>query len=119
MLTIVFGGGEGKNNSYLCKRKQAGGVQFSRDPLNLTNKHSRKHAGFVNEKAIGIQPDSNTVCPSLLPLPRSNILLSPLTNLCLSVPDLNDNKALLPPEQARKIYPALLVLILDAQQKAL
>ena len=54
--------GTGKNNSYLCKRKQAGGVQFSRDPLNLTNKHSRKHAGFVNEKAIGIHPDSNTVC---------------------------------------------------------
>lgn len=51
----------GKQNSYLCKRKQAGGVQFSRDPMNLTNKHSRKHAGFVNEKAIGIHPDSNTV----------------------------------------------------------
>ncbi|KAK3713959.1 hypothetical protein LTR37_008209 [Vermiconidia calcicola] len=50
-----------KNNSYLCKRKQGGGVQFSRDPMNLANKHSRKHDGFVNEKAIGIQPDDNTV----------------------------------------------------------
>lgn len=36
-------------------------MQFSRDPLNLLNKHSRKYAGFVNEQAIGIQPDSNTV----------------------------------------------------------
>ncbi|CAJ2509898.1 Uu.00g057980.m01.CDS01 [Anthostomella pinea] len=42
------------NNSYLVKRKEAGGVQLSRDPLNLTNKHSRKYAGFVNDKAIGV-----------------------------------------------------------------
>lgn len=32
----------GNNNSYLVKRKEAGGVQFSRDPLNLTNLNSRK-----------------------------------------------------------------------------
>ncbi|KAL2201569.1 ribosomal L28e protein family-domain-containing protein [Corynascus similis CBS 632.67] len=38
-------------NSYLVKTKTA---QFSRDPLNLTNLHSRKFAGFVNDKAIGI-----------------------------------------------------------------
>ncbi|KAI1483923.1 hypothetical protein K445DRAFT_72149 [Daldinia sp. EC12] len=44
------------NNSYLVKRKESGGVQFSRDPLNLTNVHSRKYAGFVNTKAIGVQP---------------------------------------------------------------
>ncbi|OTA66684.1 ribosomal protein L28e [Hypoxylon sp. EC38] len=44
------------NNAYLVKRKESGGVQFSRDPLNLTNKHTRKHAGFVNPKAIGVQP---------------------------------------------------------------
>ncbi|KAF2719623.1 ribosomal protein L28e [Polychaeton citri CBS 116435] len=49
------------NNAYLVKRKQAGGVQFSRDPLNLVNKHSRKYEGFVNPQAIGIQPDGNTV----------------------------------------------------------
>lgn len=53
----------GHNNAYLTKRKQAGGVQFSRDPMNLTNLHSRKYEGFVNDKAIGIQPDSNTVLP--------------------------------------------------------
>jgi large subunit ribosomal protein L28e len=28
--------------------------------MNLTNKHTRKHAGFINDQAIGIQPDSNT-----------------------------------------------------------
>ncbi|KAI0115092.1 ribosomal L28e family protein [Daldinia grandis] len=44
------------NNSYLVKRKESGGIQFSRDPLNLTNVHSRKYAGFVNTKAIGVQP---------------------------------------------------------------
>lgn len=32
----------GPNNSYLVKRKSGGGVQFSKDPLNLMNKHSRK-----------------------------------------------------------------------------
>ncbi|EME82309.1 uncharacterized protein MYCFIDRAFT_183074 [Pseudocercospora fijiensis CIRAD86] len=49
------------NNSFLVKRKQSGGVQFSRDPLNLTNKHSRKYSGYANAQAIGIQPDDNTV----------------------------------------------------------
>ncbi|KAI0816234.1 ribosomal L28e family protein [Xylaria sp. FL0064] len=44
------------NNSFLVKRKSSGGVQFSRDTLNLTNKHARKWAGFVNDKAIGVVP---------------------------------------------------------------
>ena len=51
----------GTQNAFLTKRKQSGGVQFSRDPLNLLNKHSRKYAGYVNPQAIGIQADSNTV----------------------------------------------------------
>ncbi|VUC23301.1 unnamed protein product [Clonostachys rosea] len=42
------------NNSFLTKSKQNGGAQFSRDPLNLLNKNSRKQAGFVNDKAVGI-----------------------------------------------------------------
>ncbi|KAB2576947.1 Ribosomal protein L28e [Lasiodiplodia theobromae] len=46
-------------SAFLLKRKQAGGVQFSRDPLNLTNKHARKYEGFVNDKAYGIQPTEN------------------------------------------------------------
>ncbi|KAI0969359.1 ribosomal L28e family protein [Xylaria arbuscula] len=50
------------NNSFLVKRKSSGGVQFSRDTLNLTNKHARKWAGFVNDKAIGVVPgDKNGV----------------------------------------------------------
>lgn len=32
----------GANNAYLVKRRSGGGAQFSRDPLNLLNKHSRK-----------------------------------------------------------------------------
>ncbi|KAI9824810.1 MAG: hypothetical protein M1826_007232 [Phylliscum demangeonii] len=39
------------SNSFLVKRKTAGGVQLSSDPLNLMNKHSRK--------AIGIQPGTH------------------------------------------------------------
>ncbi|TAQ89815.1 malate dehydrogenase [Chlorociboria aeruginascens] len=43
-------------NAFLVKRKSGGGVQFSRDPFNLVNVHSRKHAGFVNDKAVGVIP---------------------------------------------------------------
>lgn len=32
----------GGNSSTLVKRKQAGGVSFSRDPLNLKNQYNRK-----------------------------------------------------------------------------
>ncbi|KAI9834910.1 MAG: hypothetical protein M1838_005445 [Thelocarpon superellum] len=44
------------NNAFLVKRKSGGGVLFSRDPLNLMNKHSRKYGGFLNDKAVGLQP---------------------------------------------------------------
>jgi len=46
-------------NAFLVKRKSGGGSQFSRDPLNLVNKNSRKYAGFVNSKAIGVQAAVN------------------------------------------------------------
>ncbi|KJZ73374.1 hypothetical protein HIM_07168 [Hirsutella minnesotensis 3608] len=42
------------NNCFLSKSNRNGGVQFSHDPMNLTNMNSRKHAGFVNSKAIGV-----------------------------------------------------------------
>merc|ERR1712000_469094 len=45
------------NNAFLVKRENAGGVQFSRDPFNLTNKHSKKYAGFVSDKAVSVQPN--------------------------------------------------------------
>ncbi|KAM7201044.1 putative ribosomal protein l28e protein [Naviculisporaceae sp. PSN 640] len=41
-------------NSYTVANKS--GPRFSRDPLNLLNVESRKYAGFVNDKAIGITP---------------------------------------------------------------
>ncbi|WYZ40360.1 hypothetical protein EsH8_IV_000701 [Colletotrichum jinshuiense] len=44
-------------NAFLVNRNDAGGLQLSRDPLNLINKHSRKYAGFVNNKAIGVVPN--------------------------------------------------------------
>lgn len=45
----------GANNSYLVKRRSGGGAQFSRDPLNVTNKHSRKVclAGWSQMKMEG------------------------------------------------------------------
>ncbi|KAJ9242780.1 hypothetical protein DTO271D3_3736 [Paecilomyces variotii] len=43
-------------NAFLVKRPSAGGVQFSRDPLNLINKNSFKYAGYSNNKAVGVQP---------------------------------------------------------------
>ncbi|KAJ5755303.1 60S ribosomal protein L28 [Penicillium manginii] len=46
-------------NSYLVRRNTGGGSQFSRDPLNLVNKHSFKYSGFANTKAIGVQATEN------------------------------------------------------------
>ncbi|KAI9923549.1 hypothetical protein ASPWEDRAFT_104135 [Aspergillus wentii DTO 134E9] len=46
-------------NSFLVKRNTGGGSQFSRDTLNLQNKHSFKYAGYANTKAIGVQPTEN------------------------------------------------------------
>jgi len=43
-------------NAFLVKRAQSGNVRFSRDPFNLLNVHSRKHAGFVNAKAVSVLP---------------------------------------------------------------
>ncbi|KAJ5302045.1 hypothetical protein PENANT_c008G10416 [Penicillium antarcticum] len=48
-------------NSYLVKRNSGGGTQFSRDPLNVLNKHSYKYAGYANNKAIGVQGTENGV----------------------------------------------------------
>ena len=50
----------GNQNAYLVKRKTGGhAYYFSRDPLNLVNQHSRTHAGFVNEKAVGVHAGPN------------------------------------------------------------
>ncbi|KAF8532979.1 ribosomal L28e/Mak16, partial [Trichophaea hybrida] len=44
-------------SSYIVKRGHGTSkVIFSKEPLNLTNKHTRKQSGLVNEQAIGIQP---------------------------------------------------------------
>ncbi|KAG9520018.1 ribosomal protein L28e, partial [Aureobasidium melanogenum] len=49
------------NNAFLVKRNQAGGVQFSKDPLNLTNLHSRKYSSLANPQAIGINAKDNKI----------------------------------------------------------
>lgn len=46
-------------NAFLVQRNNAGGVRFSRDTLNPLNIHSRKYAGYANDKALGLQPSEN------------------------------------------------------------
>lgn len=38
----------GNQNAYLVNRNDAGGLQLSRDPLNLVNKHSRKVSHIIS-----------------------------------------------------------------------
>ncbi|KAG7112587.1 60S ribosomal protein L28-1 like [Verticillium longisporum] len=48
------------HNSFIVKRKGLGNsVIFSRDPYNLTNIHSKKHAGYAHDKSISIQAGEN------------------------------------------------------------
>lgn len=51
----------GPNNAYLVKRKTAGGSQFSKDPLNLMNKHSRKVKTLYNSLRVS-NINANVVC---------------------------------------------------------
>jgi len=44
------------HSANLVKRKGAGGVQFSRDPLNVAGRFTRKYEGLHQDKAIGVQP---------------------------------------------------------------
>ncbi|KAG5437602.1 hypothetical protein PCANB_000639 [Pneumocystis canis] len=44
-----------KNASFLVKRKGGKPTIFSRDPLNMINKHSPVYSGFLSEKALGIE----------------------------------------------------------------
>ncbi|WFD29546.1 hypothetical protein MSPP1_000555 [Malassezia sp. CBS 17886] len=47
-----------KSNSHLVKQKGLGRI-FSREPGNLTALHSYKHSGIVNDKAVGIKPNTS------------------------------------------------------------
>ncbi|KAL0637209.1 hypothetical protein Q9L58_003859 [Maublancomyces gigas] len=48
-----------RNHSSFIVKRGVGNerVIFSKEPLNLVNKHSRKHSGLVNEKAVGVLPN--------------------------------------------------------------
>uniref|UniRef100_A0A060SYD3 ARAD1A15092p n=1 Tax=Blastobotrys adeninivorans TaxID=409370 RepID=A0A060SYD3_BLAAD len=48
-----------QNNRFLEKRRQAGGVQFSRDPLSAGGVHSYKQSGLANDKAVGVTVNAN------------------------------------------------------------
>merc|ERR1711881_720770 len=43
------------NSAYLLKKRNCP-KPFSTDPMNLTNKHSQRHTGVVNKKALSIAP---------------------------------------------------------------
>ncbi|KAM0334094.1 hypothetical protein ACHAQA_001114 [Verticillium albo-atrum] len=48
------------HNSFIVKRKGLGNsIIFSRDPYNLTNVHSKKHAGYAHDKSISVQAGEN------------------------------------------------------------
>ncbi|OQE13145.1 hypothetical protein PENFLA_c053G06774 [Penicillium flavigenum] len=66
-------------NAFLVNRNSGGGFQFSRDPLNLLNKHSYKYAGYANNKAVGVQATENGVAvttkkPSNPQQPAQNVV---------------------------------------------
>ncbi|XP_073242040.1 large ribosomal subunit protein eL28-like [Porites lutea] len=46
-----------RNNSCFLLRNQ--GTTFTKEPLNLAGRHSFKHSGLVNKKAIGVTADPN------------------------------------------------------------
>jgi len=43
-----------RNTSAFLLKKRGCAKPFSTDPLNLTNKHSQRYTGLVNQKAVGI-----------------------------------------------------------------
>ena len=43
-----------RHNSYTLKQRSGGRVLLSRDPLNLTNKHSRKYIGVARNQVCRI-----------------------------------------------------------------
>ena len=45
-----------RNNSAFLLKKRGCPKPFSTDPLNLTNKNSKRYVGMANEKAVGVQP---------------------------------------------------------------
>ena len=48
-----------RNNSAFLLKKRNCPKPFSTDPLNLTNRYSKRYNGFVNNKAVGIQAAAN------------------------------------------------------------
>merc|ERR1739847_248650 len=48
-----------KNNSAYLLKKRNCPKPFSTDPMNLANKHSKRHSGVVNKKAISVAPASD------------------------------------------------------------
>lgn len=69
----------GSNNAFLVKRKSGGGSQFSRDPLNLMNKHSRK-VGSYSQAHLSSYPvanDDSSMLDSLITRYGSRIAIIP------------------------------------------
>ncbi|CCG84595.1 protein of unknown function [Taphrina deformans PYCC 5710] len=45
------------NSSFIVKRPNE--KMFSREPMNLTNKHTAKYSGLANNRIIGVQPSKS------------------------------------------------------------
>ena len=56
-----------KNSKFIV---QSGKFRFSKEPNNLTNKHSRKYSGCIPRKTVGIKPHSDGGIVMTLKRPR-------------------------------------------------
>lgn len=110
-ITVVS---TGNTNSFLVKRRLGSGKQvvFSRDPLNLVNKHSRKYVGYVNDK---VSPPT-TALSIIHPLTSEKIGHRHQRRRQHSPPN---HQALLPRQQASPAIPNLFLQRLDPIAKAL
>ncbi|QQP50791.1 60S ribosomal protein L28, partial [Caligus rogercresseyi] len=48
-----------RGNSAFFLKKRNCPKPFSTEPLNLSNKHSKRYSGLANSKTIGINPTAN------------------------------------------------------------
>lgn len=46
------------NNRFLVKRPEFGGIQFNREPVNVSGKNAQRFSGLCNDKAVGVQANS-------------------------------------------------------------
>lgn len=77
------------NSSFIVKRPNE--KMFSREPLNLTNKHTAKYSGHANDRIIGVQPSKKGKGVTLFTKSKKENDTSPVKTLIKS--DLRNSSA--------------------------